>query len=490
MKRFPKKLIKGTLKAIGWGLLGAVVALLVAGVLYLENKPDPKVWHKARLDEEFTKKSKAKTFAEYLELEDRLFAQLQEKVYDQIEPADKTLINRYNRGSLADPNQWPRDWNRSFELVAKTPTAGVLLLHGMSDSPYSLRHLGKRLNAGGAYVIGLRLPGHGTTPSGLVHVKWEDLAAAARIAARHLKDQIGDKPLFIIGYSNGGALAVHYALAAIKDAPLPAPSGIVLLSPSIGVSRLVALAKWQGRLGRLAGLEKLAWTEIGPEYDPFKYVSFAVNAGDQVYRLTAEIQASINKLTAAGKIGQLPPVLAFQSVADATVSPPALVAHLFNRLTPNGHELVLFDVNRFAEVRQLFKSDPKDHIRAVLDLKNSPFAITLLTNRDDSTMDIVLRHKEPGDVPVTETPTDMTWPRELYSLSHISLPFPDSDPLYGAGDSDEETKLRLGKIELRGERGVLQVSAASMLRLRWNPFYSYLERRVVEFVLPQTQPAE
>jgi hypothetical protein len=35
---------------------------------------------------------------------------------------------------------------------------------------------------------------------------------------------------------------------------------------------------------------------------------------------------------------------------------------------------------------------------------------------------------------------------------------------------------------LRGERGVLQTSAADMLRLRWNPFYPYMERRLLEFL--------
>ena len=35
---------------------------------------------------------------------------------------------------------------------------------------------------------------------------------------------------------------------------------------------------------------------------------------------------------------------------------------------------------------------------------------------------------------------------------------------------------------LSGERGVLQIGASDMLRLRCNPFYSYLERRVIEFL--------
>ena len=63
---------------------------------------------------------------------------------------------------------------------------GVLLLHGLTDSPYSLRALALTLNAHGYRVLGLRLPGHGTAPSGLVTLKWQDMAAAARIAMAHL----------------------------------------------------------------------------------------------------------------------------------------------------------------------------------------------------------------------------------------------------------------------------------------------------------------
>jgi hypothetical protein len=35
---------------------------------------------------------------------------------------------------------------------------------------------------------------------------------------------------------------------------------------------------------------------------------------------------------------------------------------------------------------------------------------------------------------------------------------------------------------MRGERDVLQVRAADMLRLRWNPFYPYVEQRLLAFL--------
>jgi alpha-beta hydrolase superfamily lysophospholipase len=195
----------------------------------------------------------------------------------------------------------------------------------MSDSPYSLRTIGKSLHEAGATVIGLRVPGHGTAPSGLVEVHWQDMAAAVRLAMKHLQKTSRGKPLFIIGYSNGSALALHYALSTLDDPQLPKADGLVLVSPAIGVTPLAAFAVWQARLGHLLGLDKLAWNDIEVEYDPYKYNSFAVNAGDQVYRLTSEIQNLLQKNMAAGKLQKLPAILAFQTIVDATVSFHAVV---------------------------------------------------------------------------------------------------------------------------------------------------------------------
>jgi hypothetical protein len=62
------------------------------------------------------------------------------------------------------------------------------------------------------------------------------------------------------------------------------------------------------------------------------------------------------------------------------------------------------------------------------------------------------------------------------------VPFPPGDPLYGGAPREASPGIRLGQIALRGERGVLQIPASDMLRLRWNPFYPYLESRVLAFV--------
>ena len=376
---------------LGYGLFGAFVAALIVYVAILESRPDLSIWHLTDLDEEYTVKSDISDFKEYLALEDRLFAQLDERIYAKVERGPEHVINRYSRGSLSDPNRGPVNWNRSFELRNDQPVAGVLLLHGLSDSPYSLRTLGEHLHRAGAWVVGLRIPGHGTAPSGLVETRWQDMAGAVRIAARYLDGVLGEKPFYLLGYSNGGALSMEYTLASLDDASLPRPAGVVLLSPEIGISEVAALAVWQARLGHLLGLEKLAWTSVLPEYDPYKYGSFAVNAGDIAYRITLHIQDQLDTLQGSGKLEKLPPILAFQSSVDATVSPAALVENLFDRLPPADHELVLFDINRSVLDSGILKQDPKTVFEPLLRKADRPFDLTVITNEQEGSPRVVAR---------------------------------------------------------------------------------------------------
>jgi alpha-beta hydrolase superfamily lysophospholipase len=358
----------------------------------------------------------------------------------------------------------------------------VLLLHGLSDSPYSMRALGERLAGAQAWVIGLRVPGHGTAPSGLVSVRWQDMSAAVALAMRHLRGAVGDAPLYLVGYSNGGALAVEYALSALADAALPLPQGIVLMSPEIGVAKLAALASGLGRLGRVLDLEKLAWTSIEPEYDPFKYNSFPTNAADLAHQMTARIQQQLDALAPSGKLEQMPRILAFQSAVDATVTAPALVEHLLDRLPEAGHELVLFDINRRAGVEPLLAKDPRTVFDPMLRERDLGFDLTLVTNARDDSPDVIARHKRHGESAATESAVLGQWPRDVYSLAHIALPFSPEDPLYGGPQAGESPGVHLGNIALRGERGVLRVSGGALLRMHWNPFYQHLETRVLEFM--------
>ena len=470
------------------GFIGVMLTLVVVFVVYMNSRADLSIWHLAELDEEFTVDSQVSSFGDYLALEDRLFKQLDDEVYAKIRASEKSLINRYNKGSLSDPERWPQNWNRSFEMPVSQPRAGVLLLHGMSDSPYSLRNLGERLHEAGAYVVGLRIPGHGTAPSGLIEVTWQDMEAAVKIAVSHLAVEAKGQPLHIVGYSNGGALAVNYALAAANESSLPQVSSLALLSPEIGLTKVAALAIWQARLGTFLGLDKLAWNGLMPEYDPFKYGSFAVNAGDVAYRITIEIQRRITELDQNGKLKNLAPILAFSSIVDATVSAPDLVNGLFSRIPQGGHELVLFNINGVADIEPILKWDPAEMFEALQKIQDRAFTLSLVTNKNALSTEVVLASLAPGGDDSVYTELGLSWPDDVYSLTHVALPFPPEDSLYGGQGNSESPGIHLGDIALRGERGVLHIPPSEMLRLRWNPFYPFLEDKVLEFFNLEARP--
>jgi alpha-beta hydrolase superfamily lysophospholipase len=461
-------------------LMGACISFIAVAAIYVAYRPSLQIWHKTLLDGEFTAGSAVTDFTGYLALEDDLFRQLDEKIIQRIPPDERTAFNRFSAGSKSDPARWPTNWNRSFEWPRADARFGVLLLHGYSDSPYSLRALGERFRAEGAHVLGLRIPGHGTAPSALRLTTAEDMNAAVSLAMAHLQQQLPGKPIIIVGYSNGAALALYHTFAAINDGKPDRPAGLVLMSPEISISRVAALATWQAWIGEVLGISELAWDSIEVEFDPFKYNSFAVNAGAQAYRMTELVQDQIARLTASGRLGDVPPILAFQSEADATVTATAVKRELFDRLDSKDAELVLFDVNRVFETEGLV--DQPAGFDTALEGPAHKYTVSIVTNRNPGELAAVVRQRLPMSDAVTTQDIGASWPRDVYSLAHIALPFPPDDPLYGDGTATSVSGLNLGRAILRGEKGRLQIPDSAMTRQHWNPFYRYMESRILGFV--------
>ncbi len=466
-----------------WTVLGLVVwgiTLFIQGC----DGPPLKPWHTEKLTEEFTAEmaEEIQTFDDYRQLEDRLFNQLEEKVYPHTETGPEYALVRYSAGSAADPQQRRPNWNRSFEFTTDKPVGGVLLLHGMSDSPYSLRALGEALKRLDYRVIGLRLPGHGTAPSGLKYISWGDMAAAVRLGVAHLASKVGPQPIHIVGYSNGAPLALNYTLDALEDDALTVPASLVLISPSIGLHPAAALAKWKRRLSVLPGLGGMAWLSVMPEFDPYKYNSFATNAAEQVHSLTRSVARRIAARARSDANPVLPPTLVFKSTVDATVSVDAVIDRLLKHLRPERHELVLFDINRFAAKSSLLIADPAPLTDRLMAEKNLPFVVTLITNENPESRAIVARRKPPfANEILTTEPLNLAWPRGVISLSHVALPFEPEDPLYGKGPPRKEDILFLGQMAIQGERDLLKIPYSFLVRIRYNPFYDYLETRTLDW---------
>lgn len=273
---------------------------------------------------------------------------------------------------------------------------------------------------------------------------------------------------------------MNYSLDALNDKSLPAADSLALISPAIGVSAVAAFAIWQSRLSAIPGLEKLAWNSIGPEYDPYKYTSFAVNAGDLMYRLTLAIGDKLDQLIKQNRTAEFPKVLAILSAVDATVSVSAVLDHLLDKLINNNNELVVFDINRNKNIIPFVSNDPDEGLKSVFARENLSFRLSVLTNESEDSYKILEANKE-RDKTLSKNQLDLAWPENIYSLSHVALPFSVTDSLYGA-KPEKEAGLHIGKMSPRGERNVLSVPASDSLRLRYNPFYLYMQQRIVNFL--------
>lgn len=180
------------------------------------------------------------------------------------------------------------DGNTPFELKPppgfspgqqKPYRRGVLLTHGLSDSPYSMLHLAAFFQQNGFRVMAVLLPGHGTQPGDLLDVAWQEWAKTVAYGAYQLAEEVDE--VYLAGYSTGATLSVYHSL---RDNRV---RGLFLFSPALKITRRAAFANLHKLYSWL--IPSARWVDIKPDLDIYKYESFTKNAAAQTYALTREL---------------------------------------------------------------------------------------------------------------------------------------------------------------------------------------------------------
>jgi alpha-beta hydrolase superfamily lysophospholipase len=463
--------------------LAAIVAAVAIGFAAQAwwRHPDLDPWHTVRLVNEFKAGPGApRTLPEYIAQEERLFAELRQTIYASSPRADASELERYSAATLAARIALDTQGNRTHELGHTAPRGAAVMLHGLSDAPYSLETVGRVLHERGFHVVWLRLPGHGTIPGALRSVDWEDWMAATALALRHAAERAPGKPLYVAGYSTGAPLALLHVLRAMDDPSPSMPSRLLLFSPAIGVSRFAVMTNFTSLLAPLPGLEKAAWLDVMPEYDPYKYNSFPVNAAHQIYSLTRALEARLVQAEERGALDRMPTVTAFQSLVDSTILAADLASRLFKRLPAKGHELVVFDVNRRELLSSLIAPWPRHAFDQVATAPALTFRLTLVGNRSRESEEVAEWTREAGSREAVPKPTGLAWPAAVFSLGHLAVPTPIDDPMYGLTPraAPDGLALPLGRGAPSGEAGALIIPLGQFARLRSNPFFPVIVDRI------------
>jgi esterase/lipase len=213
------------------------------------------------------------------------------------------------------------------------------MVHGLTDSPFALRDLGEFFQRQGFYVLGMQLPGHGTRPGDLLHIRWHDWARAHR----HLLDLLCKRfdAVYFCGFSAGATLSLYRSLLDTRI------RGLFLFAPALGVSPVARLSLPLSLLGRY--WRRPAWFDVQPDSDCFKYESLAQRGIAEVCRMIDAVRELVRH--GDNRI----PVFVAASEQDAVLDSGAIL-EWFERLS--GPRRMLYYTSGQPQVPPLVKRIP------------------------------------------------------------------------------------------------------------------------------------
>lgn len=198
----------------------------------------------------------------------------------------------------------PAPEHRPFRLPAAAGAAddvAVVLLHGFTSGPASVRAWAEGLAAAGAHVRVPLLPGHGTHWRDLAATRADEIRAAVRAElddalARHRRVVVG-------GLSMGGALA----LDAAAHRPVAA---VLVVNPALRFGRPAALAAPVLRHA-VPSVAAIAGDIADPDAREVAYDRTPVAGVAELGRIQRAARRGLGRITA--------PVTVFRSAVDAVV---------------------------------------------------------------------------------------------------------------------------------------------------------------------------
>lgn len=198
-----------------------------------------------------------------------------------------------NTTTLRNPHLHGEDF-----LWEGDPT-GILLIHGFTATTAEVRLMAEKLHQAGYTVAGPLLPGHGTHPDELNHVKWEMWVEKVKQAYEELVSHC--ERVFIAGESFGGVLAIEVAQQH------PEAAGMILFAPAIKVKGL-----WQAHLLSLfvKQLQKSAQDDGLPWQG---YTVYPIKGLVELHKIQKHVQRRLSGITQ--------PLIVFTGGYDQLIAP-------------------------------------------------------------------------------------------------------------------------------------------------------------------------
>ncbi len=182
-----------------------------------------------------------------------------------------------------DRAAWVIEGNSPFFFTPEgndRPRRGILMVHGLSDSPFMMRDLARFFQQQGFCVLAMQLPGHGTRPGDLLAARWQDWAQLHQRLLELLAAEVDE--VYLLGFSAGATLNLYQSKrnSHVK--------GLFLFAPALRISAMARLAAPLSYFGRW--WQRFSWFELQPDSDHFKYESLTNRAIGEVYAMTKAVR--------------------------------------------------------------------------------------------------------------------------------------------------------------------------------------------------------
>ena len=240
--------------------------------------------------------------------------------------AVKNMLQQVNQKCKLNLNDKVIELNSPFEWCPTQSTKkAALLIHGLFDTPFTMRNVGEHLVKQGYLVRSILLPGHGTIPADLLTTTTKEWMKAIAYGIQSFSAEI--ESLYLVGFSTGAALSLNYILKQHKQNI----TGLIMFSPAFALNTKSTILVRAYRMFRwLFKQHKWILRNDCPDYT--KYTSFPVNSAFLVQRLIVE-----NKLLAKKQQCTLP-VFMVVSSDDETVRSDVSIKYFQH--TSNPHNIL------------------------------------------------------------------------------------------------------------------------------------------------------
>jgi esterase/lipase len=243
----------------------------------------------------------------------------------------KNIIRRSRHDLNGSDKEVILEANSPFEMRPENYDGekAILLVHGLLDSPFTLRDIGEYFLKKGFLVRAILLPGHGTVPGDLLETNELEWIKASEFGMKSLRKEA--RKIYYFGFSTGGSLGLYHALSG------ETLEGLIVIAPALKLKPLIHYPSYF-----------LKWIRYLFKWDKWIFQKSNYNYAKYQYypaKLANDLEGLIQKINHFPNAQLQIPLFMVLSEDDETIDSQAAVQFFLKQKNPKNHLIYYSTLN-------------------------------------------------------------------------------------------------------------------------------------------------